>query len=692
MGRLKTFLPFLISTDKKPLYVNNNVVMEGDAATFQKPDGSPAHLDAAPTGWRDILVKYGRNTKYMGLFREFTVPLSFALDGNRILKDRMWNAKGIETQVFFSLLKLNRYETTLKYQPWYTGELDFSKFKQKKDRVDISAMEGGVSKYLKAYEGTTYEIPLATDPQALDVYMDGMPFTNRLEYLIFEEINQNIKSGELVAMGIVQQEGTSQGVVALDVQQTQGPISYPNNNYLLKSFDKNITAHITDGAITYLMALAAGKVQFIIIKMNELTGVRVDYLIYNNNSEPTGIQTRNFAFDIPMTAGDALYFERNQTGGLPAPYVLIKNGTFKINYEVTFTPTFCKALPGDILFQRIVSKMTNGMYYARSNFLSNLRDIVFTSGTGIRQNTNATIKISLEDFFKAVKPFMVGLGIENGQLIIEDLRYFFQQPQIIDLGIVDDVSIDVAEDLIYNTLKVGYKNNTYDNVNGTDEFNVTQQWTLPITKVTKELDLISSARADMTGIELTRLNLTGKTTTDSSSDNEFFILNINTVPETIQGRSAYRLFRKAYQSIEGLLHPNQAFNIELSPKRMLLRYLPFLSSILDRQFGQIIFQTGDKNAGLITIFPDPYQLIVESGSISGNSDKLFLPYYFNVTTEVPFNYTEIMNTNPYGKIKFTYKETSYTGYMFDGGIKPAVNDRQAWKLLACADNDMSKLI
>ena len=62
-------------------------VQEGDPGNFTKPNGQPARLEFAPEGWRDKLVKYARNIKYWGLFRDMTVPMKFVGDGavcNRI--------------------------------------------------------------------------------------------------------------------------------------------------------------------------------------------------------------------------------------------------------------------------------------------------------------------------------------------------------------------------------------------------------------------------------------------------------------------------------------------------------------------------------------------------------------------------------------------------------------------------------
>jgi hypothetical protein len=120
----------------------------------------------------------------------------------------------------------------------------------------------------------------------------------------------------------------------------------------------------------------------------------------------------------------------------------------------------------------------------------------------------------------------VGLGIENDVLVIEKTSYFFDKNVVIDLGEVSEFEITVADDLVFNTIKVGYANQDYDSVNGKDEFNVTQNYTTPHTRIVQELDITSPYRADSYGIELLRVNLDGKDTTDNKSDNDTFFLNV----------------------------------------------------------------------------------------------------------------------------------------------------------------------
>jgi hypothetical protein len=526
----KSFIFWLFNKDKKPLY-EDKFIREADSSL--KPNGQPAHLQHSPDGWRDTLVKYGRNLKYLGVFRDFTAPMNFKKDGAHIVKDAMWKL-GMEAILYLAISKLNRTVYPPKYEPWYVGELDFSKFDQKKSNVILNVMEGGLSKYLKAYESTTYEIPIDADPEAKLVVMDGFPFTNTIQYELFEP--QAVDGNNyIVGMGTISQEGSSQGVLNQDTQFETSTV-YPNDQWFMSNESKFITVNIT-GSIN-INVKTTGNLVIRIERVNSLlSGPGAIVQTINLFSG-----TKNAGEQFTINVNEAITFEPNERLYLKAlpntepsatVWYEIKKSDLTVTYEVTFEQTIIKALTPLRLFQKIVEKMTEGRHTASSSYLASMTDLLITSGSAIRNHEGQTstvngsiFKTSLDEFFSSLKSKGIGLGIENDVLIIEKTSYFFKNDVAIELGEVSDFEVVVAEDLVFNTIKVGYPNQTYDAVNGKDEFNVTQNYTTPHTRIVKELDLVSPYRADAYGIELIRLNLDGKDTTDNSADNDTFFLNV----------------------------------------------------------------------------------------------------------------------------------------------------------------------
>jgi hypothetical protein len=358
---------------------------------------------------------------------------------------------------------------------------------------------------------------------------------------------------------------------------------------------------------------------------------------------------------------------------------------------------------------------------------------------------------------------MVMYGInENQNIFIEKLDYAFRQQVAFDLGEVDNLEIQPAEPYIYNTIKTGYRNQTYDKVNGLDEFNVTQQWQTDIKRVSKELDLTSPVRADMYGIELTRIELYGKKTTDSSSDNDTFMLDcvkggqiilydgpfqvesgnrivlpgvlqfltgqgftitggslagvytVNNTSYLIDGFTTYfvdqtisagqytgqfsyysdvlwTLNRPDYDSITGVLHPETAFNVELSPKRGLLNNAALIHSFCEDESGTIKFTAGDKNSELSTELAGVVITEKENLSVGSLADRLYLPYFLSFTAEVPSDFVVKMNSDPYGEIAFTYRGIRFFGFVEDADVRPQQVDKAKFKLLASPKCDLTKL-
>jgi hypothetical protein len=95
-----------------------------------------------------------------------------------------------------------------------------------------------------------------------------------------------------------------------------------------------------------------------------------------------------------------------------------------------------------------------------------------------------------------------------------------------NLGEVADIEVTPWTDEMYTNLRVGYQKQTYDEVNGKDEYNDEHRYLSPCVRVNKDADYVSSIRTDPTGAELHRLNLEGKTLTDASTDNDIWCFHI----------------------------------------------------------------------------------------------------------------------------------------------------------------------
>jgi hypothetical protein len=141
------------------------------------------------------------------------------------------------------------------------------------------------------------------------------------------------------------------------------------------------------------------------------------------------------------------------------------------------------------------------------------------------------------------------------------------------------------------------------------------------------------------------------------------------------------------------LFPDEAFNIELSPKKALGNNSAYLHSILDQQdSGFIKFQSGEKNSLLTRTLAGVTTTENADLPIFNLNAKLFRPDYVTFKTAVNINLIEVMRLTPYQKVSFPYNGYTIKGYLWDGGQNAADEDAQTWKLLLAPETDLTNLI
>jgi hypothetical protein len=555
--------------------------------------------------------------------------------------------------------------------------------------VTVEALEGGVSKYLKAFESTAFEIPVDQDPQAVQVLFDGIVLDCLFNY---EAIAGNNKGVHLVPCVYFNGEGTR-----LNLFPNTDSVGGDQSGTYFASSDRGIfsASDTTTFTISGNLALVQQNVETGVYTLSIRTSTNHSLQLYSSTISQKNTEVA-FSGTFTVNGNENVFLEANWTGKNNIYYrsqqsrstirtfgVTLPKLGFKVAFKNKYQSTICYGLYPYRLFEKIFEQMSNGKYFVKSAWLKSKKDVVFFSGDSLRRLTGSVIKISLADFFKSMNFFSCGLGVEMEKLMIEELKYFFNTSKIIGIGQVSEAEVTPAEDIFFNTIKSGCDKQDYDDVNGRFEFNQLTQWTAPITKVTRELDLSTPARTDPYGMEFVRINLDGKVTTDSSSDNNTFMAAVETV---LQPDGYYKLSRPSY-TITGVPDPVGIFNTEFSPKRALLNNAGLIHSVLDKlDTEKIKLTTSEKNKDLVA------GSVVEKDDIQigGLASKLFLPYYFTFKTQVPINLLETMNLNPYGQVEFVWNGLKWYGYLMDGGIKPESMDVQQWKLLAAPNQDLSK--
>lgn len=676
----KDFIYFLLDENNNSYYAYGDTVL---LSSSLKP------LQFTPDGWKKIQIQNQRNQTYFAIDRSFTVPLDYVKDGAQILKHIYYNF-GVEAKVFMSICEQRLFFDSTNYGFYYTllyrGEIDLANFKHDGTKVTVNIMEGGIVKFIKAYENTKYEIPVNV-PDAVDIVMNGVELKKGASYSVID--------GQLSGAGLVthvvpilflNEEGAEVGVL-FDSES----FGDTDPRIIRNESGVPITFPLV-GSIKFKVEYAADKYQLLIRKKKADNSL---VTLFDSGQISVSLNTIYeipFSLNVTLDNNEQLFFNgRDLANVSPAnlPNLLLTyyETDISINFNFTFRTTTIKALRPLYVFQQLIRKMTDGAYTPQSAFLQSIQDVVMTCGDAIRGIDGAVIKTSLRDFFTSYNSdFGIAMGMYGSILRLEEKGFWVQYTDVIDLGEVSNMKVSPANDLIINNIKIGTPNQEYDDVNGKQEFNTTHEYSAPITRIAKDLNLVSVYRKDCYGIEFTRLNLDGKTTTDNNSDNDVFMIHIEDSPQ-VDG--TYKLDRSLNVGATGLLTPATVFNLYLTPARALRRNGNYIRSLfykLDSKY--LKFQTTDKNDAVV------------AGGITENADvqfasldpALFSCNYLEFETKAPFNLFDILNASPLKAFKGTWAGFAFVGIPNKVSVQPGDSASQTFQLLPSPTTDLTQLI
>lgn len=692
---MRNFLYFIKTNDGRFLYENNGSV---GVSTLPKP------LVYTPDKWLDIEIKRQRHQEYFGLQREFSVPIDFVKDGAVIVKDAYYR-RGIEEvlQLIIAnkrlLLEGHTYILTEDGQPiltedglpiemenpgfygyyysaLYGGEIDLSQFKHRGPKVTANIMEGGISKLLKANENTEYEIDL---DDAVEVELDGI-FLHEKKNFIFSELSTTGSHFPGVIYTI--SEGKSTGLAAFSVyaEHAESPNLATSPNYWLAASQAVQGIRLEGVLKLHFQPDANDAPCFVYIKTSKGRTL--------NTAAITGAGYREIVIDttFDLEADERVFFwtDTSQWG-----LVIYQETTLSLNYRSRYKTTYAKALQPLTLLKKICAKM--GITKVESNLLEEHKNLVVTSGDALRGFDNAVIKTSFSKAFKSFNTILsCATGIIGDELRIERKPFFVDYANPIDLGECKDIEASPAVDYVINTIKIGFPEQKYDDVNGRYEVNVTHTYTTPVTRLSKELNLVSDFRADARGIEYTRINFEGKETTDGDSDNDVFVIHVmNTITA-----GYLRLHRGLNPYASGIMEPESVFNLWLSPRQCLLRNGQYIRSCFYKMDSErLMLQRSDKEVTLM--ISEPGKPVMEEYAdvlISSLGDRLFTPNLLEFNSRVPENLLELLKDNPLRSFKTRVNGVTYVGLPVEDSFKPASNDALSFKVLSAPYNNLESLI
>lgn len=665
-------------------------VQPNDFRYFLSLNNVRTEIVFTPSGWeKNSVVSFKRDLEYFGVIRTWGLPLDFVLDGAKILK-RAYYQYGVEAGVRIEVEQLNR--STWVYEPAFVGDIDFSEFKVDGDIVSVTLMESGVTANIKAYDNVKYEYDLKGD-DVVNVKLPGVKFS-KAATSIFTPTAGTSNSGRFIAgtdiitneMGSDSEFVTCQSAEKQNVNDgdfTTSPNWFARVNQL--------QAIRISGRMKGIGFAGIASPQGFDIQIRSSDNA-VMATLYSSETSPSIIEF-DFTFDLTLNPIPGrkmfIYCRYRSSGG----FIGIEEGELNVSYDSVSAPSDCKGISAFNLFKRIVKRVSPGAI-PESNLLSvDRKNLIFTSGDGIRAFEAPKLKISLKDFFKAINGIEdAAMGIENGLLRMEYSSYFARNIQIMDVGEVKLFRPRVAKEFMFNSIKIGYNDGNTDDLNGRLEYNSGQNWALPITRVQKVKDWVSPVRSDQYGIEKLRVEYniknTSKVTVDNKGDNDVFML------DCFLDADLYRpILGITYQSVTGAQDGDSAYNLDLTPKKNLLRHGAYLRGVMANMDASYInFGSGDKNTNLKTVKNSIGVKENENVLVASLPEKYFLPTIVNITCKLPRNAMKMFDNIPFGFVKFSYQGVGMKGYVIECNIDIAKNTEQEFQLLLTNDNNLLQLV
>jgi hypothetical protein len=692
----------------KYYYMNGNAV---DLTTTKTP------LAFAPQNWDITQLDWERGFKYHGIVRKTSTTFEFHKDSASILRSIYYNS-GVNGYAKFVIERFNDTFAVQNYELLYDGEINFVSYRSSLYGVQCEIIEGGFLNKLESREDTNYDIDLYTNPNQIWVKMDGINFQEICHFIA--RTGGFTISGNNFDIFYPFRVVTTEGVVKSKYQE-------PDSSIPIKS----VVTNITPTPVTYNIQLggvvdidvypSVGATSFLRIRIREYDALGVlvggNIIFVSPPINTTGYNIINvplitttytlpagYSFSISSTLVDSAGM-----GFTNSSWEIIDSLLdLEINADIRAKTTYIKCLRPKNVFSELIDKISDNTTIADSQLLDANEDKVITSFDSIRNLPNSKLNTNFKDFYESMN------NIFNTCLIydkINDYCYleskatvYDNSTSVLNLGEISEFEIIPHTNDLFSKLEASYKNYDYDSVNGKDEFNTLNEFLSPLTAVSTSLNLAKTYRADMYGIELTRLNLTDKTATDGDSDNDVAVIHIeNTVAGQIPlglpgaGQDYYELYRDSALLISNIYSPQTAFNIFFSPKRCLLRQGYYLRSLLYGNDSELIkYQISSKNnyLGLKMLTNDAGNVIDESADIliSTLDDIIFKPTIFEFKTKVNNSLDSIMNATPYQLCSFTFKRNTYYGFFIKSSLQPAFNETQKFRLLCAPQTDLTNLI
>jgi hypothetical protein len=600
-------------------------------------------LQTAPDGWNEPRVSIARSVEYFGLFRTFSTSLRFVKDGFDYVQD-VYEKKGTEHEIKIGIYEYSPLPTD-KYLLFFDGVIDLSTYHNDQGiYIEVDINESSFARKIKSREDINVNLSSVESIEGITLPANDEITVNlhQRELLsiggyVLNELSATVESFHVITDGVGWDGLTVPISLTTDnndidnlsssdspyINALAGAFWNPAGQESITTFTGDVTGLISDLAVPHDVNISF---RFRVYVDNTMAVIDYDSAISGASYfMPSGTVDMAFSFSIDKTlssitednvicliavSSDGPTYKGFQIEFTQTDMTVAQNLQWK---DATPSQAFLMHEVGERIAQVITDKITpfKADIFGRTdigyseNGEASLQAVL--SAEQIRQIPGKYPTISLKEWFRSMNAQRnLGLGIEFDEvnqpyLRVEKKEHFFNGNVIGAIHSVSKLTKDVAREWIYNSAKVGYDKSATEEYNGREEYNNKFDWATYIKTIKNELDLVSTIRTDGYGIEkMRRLSYETNPTEDSKEDNDNFTVIVLEDGVDASGNTKYRSAKdEGYDVVENIFSPETAYNLDLTPGRMLRRNGQVIRAGIEKYLDQSIkFQFAEQKESL----------------------------------------------------------------------------------------------
>ncbi|MBL7738722.1 MAG: hypothetical protein JNK14_05845 [Chitinophagaceae bacterium] len=598
--------------------------------------GGVTHSIREPIKWDDVQIEGERDAEFHGYQFKHTdgnVSLGFDCDSGRELIEAVYNLDGQDGEVLFQFgytylavdYVLFNGKLTLNTYKWFPDRIECTVESQDIDTAFTSRLETKVSmKQSESFDG--YPVPAPT-PYSIELHAKEIltkVLCNSIDKT-HQSFSYTSPSGTLFYIKPDNLENTFSEIEDYYQYPLGGQVSNPVSveEYILDfqtngdtdisiELDHDIT--LTNGPLGLSDNFTA-KVMYVKKKYNIATA---SYVTTETDITETPVSenfpgglAQSVTFNIRGTITETDTFLAQDTIYIYILITLNQSDVLKFNITQNVFSLDVQHLEAseateangwfiEDVIQHCINCIGNNDYSFRSSYFQRANAIYpFTDGCGskylltngfqIRQFDvdNRPLKIDLRKVLRSLNAIhCIGYNYTNddsgSHVRVERADYFYKEVEILSITELEDYREEVAIDIIYNQLDFGYNKFQDSGFNSLDEFNTKQEWLTAIKKTNKKLPQLSDFITSGYSIEQARREqFKDKPSSSVTNDEEPFLISVKR--EDAADWSTEK--NEAFQTVTGIISPSTAYNLRVSPTRMLYNWFIWLKGIFAYKTG-----------------------------------------------------------------------------------------------------------